>query len=476
MKQRSKRQKAIIRRRIFLSLCSLALISFVALGVAVGVMIFDDSPSDKSDKKPSVSSTDKSKPQKPKEPYVVSEATVVSIGDIMCHAPQLSGAYDKASKTYDFTAFFKDVAPIFKSADLAIGNLEVTFGGEEKGFKGYPSFNTPDTLADAAKSAGLNLLLTANNHSYDTSLSGLIRTANVLAEKGINFTGTRADTTAKRYAVVDVKGIKIGVVNFTYETTNASSEAGRKYLNGTKIALEANELINSFSYTKIETFYSDAEALIAQMKQDGAEYITFYMHWGEEYQLKQNTWQKSIAQRLSNMGVNLIVGGHPHVVQPIELIHSEDGENTTVCVYSLGNAVSNQRRQLISRCPTGHTEDGLIFSYTLEKYSDGRINLKDVNAIPTWVDKYQGGGGYLYTIYALEGADANATRNADSYNRTMKIIGEGLSSVKAYLNPTETAEPDNSAKPAESSKSAESSKPDESSKTAESSKPATKPN
>ena len=102
--------------------------------------------------------------------------------------------------------------------------------------------------------------------------------------------------------------------------------------------------------------------------------IVFYIHWGEEYQLSANTWQKSIAQKLSNLGVDIIIGSHPHVVQPIELIHSEDGENTTVCLYSTGNAVSNQRQEIMDSCPSGHTEDGLFFYRKIVEESPDYLN------------------------------------------------------------------------------------------------------
>ncbi len=435
-KQRTRRQKAILRRRIFICVCIAILIGLVAIittfvNFISGIIKKDNKPQEITS---SVSSV-VSQPEKEPEPYVVSSATVLNIGDIMAHSPQLKGAYNSASGEYDFSPFFKEVKPIFESADLVSANLEVTFGGEKAGdYRGYPSFNTPDSLADAIKNAGISLLLTANNHSYDTGFSGLTRTASVLYEKGIDFTGTRSDTTGGKYIIKQVKGIKIGIADFTYETTNSESEQGRKYLNGIRLDTDANQLINSFSYTDIESFYKTCEEMIKSMKNDGAEFITFHLHWGEEYQLSANTWQKSIAQKLSNLGVDMIVGGHPHVVQPIELIHSEGGEHTTICAYSLGNAVSNQRRNLISSSPNGHTEDGLIFSYTLDKYNTGDVVLSAVDAIPTWVNKYSGGGGYQYTIIPIESESSASTESTkQSYNRTKNTIAEGLKACQEFL-------------------------------------------
>lgn len=428
MKKRTRRQKAILRRNIFLSICAVCLIGIIALTSFTVSTIFkgNDKVGDNSS---NANSTESITP----EPEVIPDtfATVLSIGDIMVHQTQLTGA--KTSDGYDFSAFFKETATYYKKADLTIGNLELTFGGSESGsFKGYPAFNTPDQLADAIKNSGINMLMTSNNHSNDTGFFGLKRTASVLKEKGIEFTGTKETLEDPKYLVKEVNGIKIGIVNFTYETPG--SDPDRKYLNGGAIKQEANDYINTFSYQRIEKFYTEAEDIIKGMKNDGAEFITFYMHWGEEYQLSANTWQKSIAQKLSNLGVDIIIGGHPHVVQPVELIHAEGGDHTTICIYSLGNAVSNQRRELMSSSPKGHTEDGVMFSYTLKK-SNGQVSLQSINIIPTWVKKYSGGSGYKYTIYPIDSTEYSdiSSKLKESYERTKSIIKDGLTQCQKHL-------------------------------------------
>lgn len=424
-KVRTKRQKAILKRRIFLCcLCLITVAAIALLGLAVkGIVSLGKKGG----------SNGNSSTSSPKEPYIVSSATVVNTGDIMVHSTQLDGAYDKSTKQYDFSAFFKYTEKYFKEADMATANLEVTFGGSDKRYSGYPAFNTPDSLADVIKNAGINFLVTSNNHCYDTGLAGLKRTVSVLNEKGIPFTGTRDNTDTKTYAVRNVNGIKIGIANYTYEN---KSEAGSKSINGRIISTDANALINSFNYDRIDEFYTAAQETVDAMKEDGAEFITFYMHWGEEYQLTPNRHQEAIAQRLSNIGVNLIIGDHPHVIQPIKLIHSEDSENTTVCAYSLGNAISNQRKEImVPECTTGHTEDGMLFYYKLDKYSDGRVVLSGLNCIPTWVNKYKGGSGYQYSIIPLENENFASTLGLDSsvqskaaasYERTKAIVKDGL--------------------------------------------------
>lgn len=435
-KKRTKRQKAIIKRRIFLSCLIAVLVAVIALiAFSVNALLKvakkdTDKPLDNKDNSSVVSS----------EQIPETYATVISTGDIMVHSTQLTGA-KTSSGEYDFSAFFKEASPYFKAADLAVANLEVTFGGTESGnYSGYPVFNTPDTLADAIKDSGLNFLVTANNHAYDTGLYGLKRTAQVLKQKGIDFIGTRESTDAPNYAVKEINGIKLGIANFTYETSG--QVAGRKYLNGAIIAEEANDLINSFSYDRIDEFYQDSADMISKMKSDGADYIVFYMHWGNEYKLSPDTWQKTIAQKLSNLGVNMIIGSHPHVIEPVELIRSEDGESTTVCIYSVGNCVSNQRQEIMDSCPSGHTEDGVLFSFTLKKDKDG-VTLNSLDLIPTWVNKYKGGSGYQYTIYPLESAEdgsakysldsAAAAKATKSYERTKEIVAAGLTECQQAI-------------------------------------------
>ena len=360
----------------------------------------------------------------------------------MVHSTQVDGARTQAGE-YDFSPYFKNLSSYFKAADLSVANLEVTFGGTESGkYSGYPAFNTPDSLADTIKESGLNFLVTSNNHSYDTGLFGLKRTAQVLKQRGIEFIGTREVETDPAYAVKEINNIKIGLADYTYETSGQT--AGRKYLNGAIIAEEANNLINSFSYDKIDAFYTEAEKVIGEMKAQGAEFIVFYMHWGNEYQTSPNTWQKTIAQKLSNLGVNMIIGSHPHVIQPVELIRPEGGEGYTICLYSTGNCISNQRQELMDSCPSGHTEDGLLFDFTLKKNKDG-VALSELKVVPTWVNKYKESGhsGYLYTVYPLEAANDGAakfgltgtaaTKSAKSYERTKAIVAAGLNACQQQI-------------------------------------------
>ncbi len=441
---RSERRKAIKRRRIFVScVCALLITTIVGLYLGINAIVKslkdNGNSKDSADKNSSVSSKVDDTPVDPHG--VAATATVVNTGDIILHSTVLDGA-KTGDGGYDFSAFFKSADKYFKDADLAVANLEVTLGGTESGaYSGYPVFNAPDSLLDTIKNSGIGMLLTANNHCYDTGFFGLKRTVQQIKAKGIDYIGTKETENDPTYIVKNVNGIKIGMVSYTYETSRDAN--GIKYINANPVKSEATNYINSFSYSHIDTFYADAQSVIDGMKRDGADAVVFYMHWGNEYQISPNTWQKTIAQRLCNMGVNVIVGGHPHVIQPIQLLHSDDSQNTTVCIYSLGNAISNQRVELMDSCPSGHTEDGMLFYYTFEKYNDGSCALAGVDIIPTWVDKYRGGSGHQYTMYPLNSASdgssvyglggAAAQRSSASYERTKKIVAAGLTECQTSL-------------------------------------------
>lgn len=356
----------------------------------------------------------------------VATASIGVTGDILIHNDVLKAALT-SDGNYDFNSMLSDVAPYYKKYNKMIANLEVTLGGAEKGYSSYPMFNTPDSIATALKNAGVDMVLTSNNHTYDTGTAGMKRTLQVLDSMGIEHTGTRSTDSGPRFMVSNINGIKVGMMCYTYETQ--SSTAGRKALNGILLSAEAGPLVNSFDYNKLSNFYSDAQQSIAQMKQQGAEAIVFFMHWGNEYQLSPNSYQKKMAQKLCDLGVDVIVGGHPHVIQPFDTLVSEKGHET-ICIYSIGNALSNQRRELISSAPNGHTEDGMIFSFSFEKWSDGTVIVSDVNITPTWVELTRNNGKKVYRVIPLD-ASVSGSQEKASYNRTMKTVGSGLNSYRA---------------------------------------------
>lgn len=437
------------KHKIFMSCCSAVIaLSIIIISISVNGIIHAvktdagnsdiSSSSDKSDVDSSQSTSSDKNESNPKK---IASATVVNTGDILIHNPVLYGA-EKTDGSYDFSPLFKPVKSYFKGADLAVVNLEVSLGGTQSGaYNGYPAFNTPDDLINDLKDAGVSLLLTANNHCYDTGLFGVKRTVQVLKEKKIDYVGTRETADEPTYIVKNVNGIKIGIACYTY---SGIPSAGRISINGATIKTEANSLINTFAYENLNEFYTEVEEIMKKMKSDGADCTVFYMHWGNEYKLNPNEHQKAMAQKLCNLGVDVIVGGHPHVIEPIDMLYAEGSEHKTICLYSIGNAVSNQRREeLTGLCTSGHTEDGLLFYYTFDKYSDGSTVLSSVDAIPVWVQKEGERYKAQYAMYPIESLNfaaekfgfsgADLTDTKESYNRTKDIIAAGLTKCQKEL-------------------------------------------
>ena len=402
----------------------------------------------------------------PTEPPVekTASATVISLGDILMHGPVRQTYITRSQFTdgvlleleHNYDPIFTYIQPYISQADYAVINLETPLAGLGNG---YPysgvigSFNAPDAILDAAKNAGFDMFLTTNNHTYDCGSFGMHRTMEAILERELAYLGTQQTTDEPDYAVVDLNGIRVGMSCYTYEVPNAG-DASRKSLNGKWVSDGDLSLVSSIDAYWMELFYSQVAADIAGMKADGAETVVLYIHWGDEYQLTENTTQNAIAQRLCDLGADVIVGGHPHVVQPVELLTSTtDPEHKTVCLYSMGNAVSAQRRDKM-RLSTGHTEDGVMFSLTFSKYSDGTVSLENADIIPTWVnDQYQilPADGSLTAPADPDSTAPGATEPSaseapgltvseavlallwESHDRTMAIVGEGLAAAQHYL-------------------------------------------
>lgn len=367
-------------------------------------------------------------------------ATITVGGDLMMHIPLINSG--KSGSGYDFTDIFRYVKETVSGADFAVANLETTLAGTGNGdqYSGFPRFNCPDALADAAKDTGFDMLLTANNHCYDTGSYGFLRTQEVIREREMMHLGTTENADDPRYQIVDINGIRFGMVCYTYGEIDGS---GQKSVNVLPVKKSLTEQVNVFDYEKTDLFYEEIGGYITEMKENGAEQIVVFIHWGNEYKLKQNSYQTAIAQNLCDLGADVIVGGHPHVIQPMEMLTSRiDPGHETLCIYSLGNLLSNQRRDKMD-LDTGHTEDGMLFTCTFVKYSDGSVYLESAKVLPTWVSLTYG-NKRAYRILPLDkeiddwaGAFDLSKEGLylakESYERTMDLLGDSLDAVTDHL-------------------------------------------
>jgi len=292
---------------------------------------------------------------------------LVFIGDVMGHVPQIQSAYDSATGHYDYTDVFSELKGLLSKADYAIANLEVTLGGEP--YTGYPQFSSPDALVDGLTAAGVNVLVTANNHSVDRGGQGIQRTIDVLAAKKLLFTGTFLDSTDRAMRnplVLSKNGLRLALLNYTYGT------------NG--IPVPSPYLVNLIDTVSMANDIARAQVL-------GVDDIVVFIHWGNEYERLPNIQQKRLVGWLHGKGVRIIIGSHPHVVQPAELHHSDN--DYRLVVYSLGNFVSNQRRR--------YCDGGMVALVDLKK-RNGKLEVVGAGYVPVWVDTYFLNGKRKYKV------------------------------------------------------------------------------
>lgn len=314
--------------------------------------------------------------------HSIQEASVVAVGDIMVHRSQLIRAYDEEG--FDFGPSFANVSPLISEADFAIGNLETTLagpGGQRRfnvekffmNYSGYPTFNTPDIMANNLKDAGFDLMLTANNHTLDSNEAGVFRTLDVLEEAGLETIGSyrSLEDSLEPYIKV-VNGIRFGVINYTYAMNGFWLEEDQDYM--------INNLGN-YEEAAIQEMYNK----VRTMSKEPVDFVVVAIHYGVEYRdYPDNYYQKPIIDTLFESGADIILGGHPHVLQPFEVreLKRANGEiDQGVVIYSLGNFISSQRHAY-----TGYDTDfGMVFKMDFEKVDDQKARIKKIGYAPTYV-------------------------------------------------------------------------------------------
>ena len=262
-----------------------------------------------------------------------------------------------------------------------------------------------------------------NNHCLDRDVNGYYRTRKTLVDRGFDVIGTRESIDDKRYIIKDVKGIKVGVISYGYTMT---AEDGNFGVNGISIPYDLLQLMNYYHPDTLESDMLNMKEQIELMREDGAEVIVFYMHWGDEYELEPNDIQKQIAQFLADEKVDIIFGTHPHSLQPIDMIQSSDGSSDTAVVYSMGNFLSSQRTERIGN---PYTEDGAIVSVKVNKDMEtNEITVDIPTYIPTWVNWYGKDGKLFYEVVPATIDDADylteegRKRIKESFDRTTSVI------------------------------------------------------
>ena len=325
------------------------------------------------------------------ETFAPAEATLLFAGDAMQHGPQLKAAR-QPDGSFDFDYCFTEVKPIVEEADYAIVNLETPVGLST--FSGYPQFSAPASYATALKNAGFDFILTANNHTVDRGHKGLKRTIEVLDSLGLPHVGTYVDSHARDSLlpmIKNVKGFKLGFLNYTYDTN------GLPVTGGTVVdIIDRKQMADD----------------IKRAREAGAEILIVSMHWGIEYQMLPPAQVRQLADFLKNQGVDIINGGHPHVIEPMELEHNPAIGRNTALIYSLGNFISNQQQT--------DSRGGAMAKVTLKRDSAGTAYVDSLAYRLVFVVP-KGHDSPNYKLYPAEMVDNpawNSTRDRFVSNAT----------------------------------------------------------
>lgn len=313
-------------------------------------------------------------PEEP-EPPEPTVAVLAVCGDAMSHMPVTNDAWN--GERYDYARIMAAAGPYVEAADYAVVNLETTLSGGPP-YSGYPAFNSPDDLAYDLKVLGFDLCLTANNHSLDRGFSGLSRTLDVLDGTGLAHVGTSRTQEERNRGIVtaDVGGVSVAFLGYTYGT------------NGIPIPKKHPYAINVFNTDYLTTLSKpDWDRLAADLEAARAmetDLIAVMVHWGLEYKLEQNRYQEELADFLFENGADMVLGGHSHVPQPMELRTLPDGRQGFVC-YSLGNFISSQTKP--------NTDTTAVLTLTLTRDNEtGEAQVTDYAYIP------------MYMLHRAEGA------------------------------------------------------------------------
>ena len=325
---------------------------------------------------------------------------IAAVGDVLMWNRQIQSAR-QSEGGYSFDHMFREVRSILTKADLVIGNLETTLSGRERVYQqrnphnGYPMFNCPDELAGALRRTGFDILTTANNHCLDRGVRGLKRTLNVLDNHGLLHTGTfRTQAESRQMLIKSVQGVQVGVLSYTYGTNGLTPGQG--------MAWTVNRILPLKMVADVQRMRPQVDVLIVAM------------HFGQEFRRYPNEKQKAFVRLLFQHGVDVVLGSHPHVLQPIVFQPRTDRYGTAkrrLVVYSLGNFVSDTMQGKL------YSDSGAIVQLLVEKNGSGGAKISGLTTVPTWVHKHVQSGRVRFRVLPVR----QSIEHPDKWVRTSDL-------------------------------------------------------
>lgn len=292
---------------------------------------------------------------KQKDVSLESEVSLVMVGDNLLHMPLIKNA-EQTDGSYNFDSLYAEMKPYFEDADISVIVQETVLGGESLGYSGYPMFNSPQEVGDSIKDAGFDVVLHATNHTLDKGAKGVENTIEFWKKyPEMKILGINESEEKQNEVTYHTKnGIKFALLNYTDSTNGIPLPSGKKYL------------VNTVNEEKIASDLKIAE--------ENADFTIVFMHWGTEYSLSENKSQTKLAQMMCENGADLIMGSHPHVIEPVKWIESENG-NKALVYYSLGNYVSRQKE--------ANNLLGIMGKVIISRDAKGSISIKEAIVMPT---------------------------------------------------------------------------------------------
>lgn len=312
----------------------------------------------------------------------IKKVKLKAFGDIMAHMAQIQYAYNKGGGEYDFSDQFTYLKDFVKDSDISIGNYETTTNPDLP-VAGFPRFNVPAAYLKDLKETGFDIVSTANNHSMDTELEGVFSTMEAAKEAGLDYVGSFKDK-SDRILFKEVKGVKLAFLAYTYGC------------NGRENLIVPREEVENLGYLSDE---DQIKKDIGRAKAQGADFVIVYPHWGIEYQSMPNEAQITLGRKMIDWGADLVIGNHPHVVEPVEVYQAEDGRKGLIA-YALGNFISYQNYENSKDIRVEHS---LALEIDLEKdMTSGNKKIADVKLHPIWVGTYYNEYGILIKNHLTE--------------------------------------------------------------------------
>ena len=411
-------------RRAAIVFCTVVAVLLLALALLLGWFFFLRSAGEDAQTAPSPSPTvaaavravDTPVPEPTATPFSPRTVTIRAVGDVMMHEAQLDAAA-RPGEGYDFSAQYADIAPSLMAADYTIANLETTVGlYSDQPYSGFPMFNAPPDLLTALGEAGVDFVTMANNHILDRFYDGMLRTMDNVEAAGLAYGGTnRSKEEQLEPNIVEVGGVKLGMLCYT------------DYTNGLEKRSDPQARASGVNYIEDADFAAEAQKL----RDAGADAIIAYMHWGREYRREANDEQRAITERLLAAGVDVILGSHPHVVQPAgmrEVTLADGTQHEALVAYSLGNFNSAMTDE--------YTDSGIILEFTLVEQEEGGFAVENIGFVPTYCWEKD---GVFTTIPALSHYDEAPEGMSDAqHQRLRKSVDDVTALMGGRLTVLET--------------------------------------